>query len=102
MPTSAQLATDEAIVFNDFPTVSASSAGDDFAVLILTGRFNYDPITGGFTDTKEYRVASPRESWPTPPTEGQQAVFKGDNYTIVDVEVSDDRDSIRFVLRLTD
>lgn len=101
MPTAAQLAADEAIVFTDFPTETLTIASTDYQVLVLSFSRSNLPDIGGFIDMPDALVAGKRADFPTLPDQGTQATFRGETYTIGAIDSRDLQASVLMPLKLT-
>lgn len=85
----SQLKSDQAVVFSDFPTETATISGTSYSVLVLDNQLGSDWSMGGETITRSIRIAIERSKVSTIPSEGDAATFRSVSYRVGNVESDD-------------
>lgn len=87
--TAAQLKADQARVFSDFPTETATISGVEYSVLVMEHQAGSEWGMGGEVATNNIRLAVERSAVSTMPAEGDSATFRSTSYRVGGVESDD-------------
>lgn len=92
--TEAQLLSDQARVFADFPKEQVIVGPQSYDCLVMESREGSDLQLGGFANEDYHRLAIKRQDVGVLPVEGNMAVFRTRQYSVIRVERDDSAASV--------
>jgi len=97
--TTAQLLSDQALAYTDFPTETITIDGVDYQCLLLENRQGSQWDIGGEVPQKSLQVSIERSGISTMPTEGLAVTFRSTSYRVGEVDQSDASSSVIIEIR---